>query len=83
MHNQRFDHAAAIGEVLREVMSERGVTQLELSQRVGVTQTTIWRHLDGRHDTPVGFLARICEALDTTMIDVLNRVNSRYCVVAA
>lgn len=83
MHNQKFDQAAAIGVVLREVMAEKRVTQLELSQRVGVTETTIWRHLDGRHDTPVGFLDRICEALGTSMVDVLNRVNSRYCVVAA
>ena len=55
---------------LKEVMEERGVTQLKLSEMTGIRQAAISEMVNNRRDTiNKGHLEAICKALGITSFD--------------
>lgn len=57
----------AIGARIREVRRERGITQDELSERVGVSRSAVAQWETGRAGQVTGNLSRIADALEVTV----------------
>lgn len=54
-------------EGLRRLRRERGLTQNELSTRMGVDSNTIWRWENGLRSPDLGTLRRLGKVLDCTI----------------
>lgn len=52
---------------LKRMLAERDISQAELGRLTGVTQANISLICAGKHVSGVGVLARIAEALDTSI----------------
>lgn len=52
---------------IAEYRARRGITQVQLAQEVGVTQTTISQHETGLTTPSVQVLVKIAKALDVTV----------------
>lgn len=61
------DAAAA----LRRLMRERGLSQIDLHKRLGVTEATVSRWLSRRQGMPLSTLQRICDALAVPLSAIL------------
>lgn len=64
---------------IREIRESKGVSQLELSEKSGVTRATIWRLEtgEGREATTVT-LAKIANALDVPVTDLFFDENAQH-----
>lgn len=54
-------------EIIKEIMSEQGITNAVLAKRLSVSNATIWDRLNnrkGRKDIPVSLLNEMLKALD-------------------
>lgn len=56
---------------LTRLLKERGVSQSELARRTKEARMTIWRTASGLHVPSAALLARIAEALETTLDELL------------
>ena len=56
-----------IAQNLCRILSERGLTQVQLAEMTGDTEMTISRVCRGKCTPGVGIIARIAEALDVSM----------------
>jgi putative transcriptional regulator len=69
---------------LKEIMAERGITQMELSEMTGIQQSTISRwvrsYLESVH---LETLQKICHALDVSVEDIIVEVEEGESVAAA
>ena len=55
---------APLARTILALRAERGLTQQELADKVGTTQSVIARLESGEHDARIGILNRIADALD-------------------
>lgn len=56
---------------LAKMLNEKKVSQSELARRTGEQRMTIWRTVSGLHVPSAALLARIAEALETTLDKLL------------
>jgi transcriptional regulator with XRE-family HTH domain len=62
---------ASFAERLATLLEQRGVTQLELAARVGVTRAAMSRYVSGDREPRFVTLVRIAEALDVHVDDLI------------
>ena len=60
-----------IGQFLGQVRRERGLTQEQLAQRLGVSQRTVSRWETGRNMPDISMLTALCAQLDITVAELL------------
>ena len=53
-----------IGKFISELRKEKGLTQEQLGERLGVTQKTVSRWENGRNMPDIAMLPILCEELD-------------------
>ena len=64
-----------IGQRIRELREEQGLTSTQLADMCGLTQSTISKIENGRWSASIDILSRICEALDAR-VDIIQGVES-------
>lgn len=62
-----IEHRIRIGQRLKEIRKERGMTATELAELCGLSQTTISKVENGRWSASVDILSKICEVLDARL----------------
>jgi putative transcriptional regulator len=70
------DHRSPIGvmeNILPVLRAERGLTQVELAEQVGVSRQTIISIERGRFDPSLALAFRLAEAFDTTVEAIFQR----------
>ena len=60
-----------IQEKLAEAITQSGLTQKEIAQRIGVKQTQVSCYLHGKKMPALDTLANLCVALDVDPADIL------------
>ena len=71
------DIDAIIGGALRRLRSQRGMTPAALALRSHLSELEILRYEAGKARISASVLARLCEALDTPIADLLQEGPSR------
>ncbi len=66
---------AMIGEHLKSHREVRGLTQLQLAERVGLERTSITNIERGRQKLPLHVLFEICRTIGIAVSDVLPRMD--------
>lgn len=66
------DDFLKLGYKIKYLRSKKGLSQLDLSLKTGLTTRTISRIERGTIDPKYSTLVRISEALDSKLIDLLN-----------
>lgn len=67
-----------LGLRITYILQKRGLTQKELSERVGVTQTVMSRYISGDRDPKPDMIANIATALHTTSDFLLGIENEEF-----
>lgn len=67
-----------LGLRITSILQKRGLTQKELSERVGVTQTVMSRYISGDRDPKPDMVANIATALHTTSDFLLGIENEEF-----
>lgn len=67
-----------LGLRIISILQKRGLTQKELSERVGVTQTVMSRYISGDRDPKPDMVANIATALHTTSDFLLGIENEEF-----
>ena len=71
---------------LTALLAERGMTQLELAARIGVTRAAMSRYVSGEREPRLVTLVRIAEELDVNVDDLIspasNSVDTALRIVA-
>ena len=71
MDKDRF--ATEVGERIRRIMDKRGITQEDLSESTGISQTMISRYILGKNIPGLHAADKISRALRCTVNDLLYR----------
>ena len=58
---------------LTALLAERGMTQLELAARIGVTRAAMSRYVSGEREPRLVTLVRIAEELEVTVDELISR----------
>ncbi len=66
-----------IGKFISTLRKEKGLTQEELGEQLGVTQKTISRWENGRNMPDIAMLPILCEELDITIAELMNGARSQ------
>lgn len=53
-----------IGARIKELRERKGITQVQLAEKTGYSQSNIWRIENGKYSVGLDILAVIAEALD-------------------
>lgn len=61
---------AQLGQTIRRLRAEAGITQRALALMTGMSQTYIWMVEDGSANATVGVLCRIADALGVRVADL-------------
>ena len=64
------EHAREVGATLRLLRRQRGLTAAEIGARAGMSQQSVSRIENGRHDVSFGTLERILTAMGCTLRDL-------------
>jgi len=67
-----MDWARVVGGNIRRLRTERGLSQEEVAHRVGVVTTYLGQIERGRRNPTIGVLARIANALDVRLVELIN-----------
>lgn len=70
VRSRRPPPAAGIGQRVRDLRLDRGVTQVELAKLIDVTQPMLSAYETGRRSMPHDMLAKIARALDASVDDL-------------
>lgn len=66
----------AVGRHIREVRITRGMSQIELADRIGVSHQQVYKYERGINFLCVGMLVRVAAALGTSASDILRAVRA-------
>ena len=66
-----------IGKFISALRKEKGLTQEQLGEQLGVTQKTISRWENGRNMPDIAMLPILCEELDITIAELMNGMRSQ------
>lgn len=66
-----------IGKFISELRKEKGLTQEQLGERLGVTQKTVSRWENGRNMPDIAMLPILCEELDINIAELMNGARSQ------
>jgi transcriptional regulator with XRE-family HTH domain len=69
--HSHMDEVSSFGQRLASLLAQRGVTQLELAARVGVTRAAMSRYVSGDREPRFVTLVRIAEELDVHVDELL------------
>jgi transcriptional regulator with XRE-family HTH domain len=64
-----------LGEALRDIRTQRGMTQEQLASELGVRQSTISMIEIGENSPSVELLIRIARALNVTLDSIMEELN--------
>lgn len=67
-----------LGLRITKILQKRGMTQKELSSRIGVTEAVVSRYVSGERDPKPDVLANIATALNTTSDYLLGIENEEF-----
>jgi transcriptional regulator with XRE-family HTH domain len=70
--------AKIVGEVLREVREERGISQEEFADKVGMHRTYIGMIERGKRNITVFTLIKISESFDINPEVIISRIHKKY-----
>lgn len=59
-----MDERQRIGTRIKELRERKGITQMQLAEKTGYSQSNIWRIENGKYSVGLDILAVIAEALD-------------------
>ncbi|MEV5009157.1 helix-turn-helix transcriptional regulator [Streptomyces sp. NPDC055692] len=62
-------------DALRQIRLERGLTQVQLAERVGIVHTSVSLMEHGRHKPSVTVLAALADTLGAPMDDFMTRAD--------
>lgn len=65
-----------IGKNISNILSEKRMTQRELANKVGISEVTIGRYINGNREPKGGILMDIAKALDVSVDFLLNTSES-------
>lgn len=77
---EKFPHSRehqSLLELLREAREGSGITQIELAERLGETQSFISKCERGERRLDLIELREWCRALDQSLVDILGRLERR------
>ena len=63
-----------IGARIAELRKQKGLTQEQLAEKTGFTQSNIWRVETGRYSVGIDILAKLAEALDAS-VEIIKKTN--------
>lgn len=63
-----------IGARIAELRKMKGLTQEQLAEKTGFTQSNIWRVETGRYSVGIDILAKLAEALDAS-VEIIKKTN--------
>ena len=66
---------AGIGDMVRAWREERSMTQAELAAHVGLSRASVVNIEAGRQHVPLYTLYRICQCLQTNLVELLAEVD--------
>ena len=62
----------ALGQALRMAKAKQDkLTDKMIEDRTGISKSTFGRYFRGERDITLGSLAALCDALDTTVVDIV------------
>ncbi len=64
-----------LGERLRSIRKDRGISSYQLEFLSGITQATISRIENNKHSPSIDTLLKICNALEISIIDLLFEIH--------
>lgn len=73
--NEAYVYAMVLGRVVASLRERRGMSQGELAQRVGITQSTLSRMERGQGQPDAFTLKKLAEALDVSVADLTDWVD--------
>lgn len=53
-------------EKIIAVRKEKGITQQNIADKLGITQQQYWAYEKGKNELPIRYLIEICKMLDTS-----------------
>lgn len=62
----------ALGERIKQLMKDKGLTQKVLSEKVGITQAKLSNYVNGKNYPPIDVLAQLSESLNVTIDYLVN-----------
>lgn len=74
--------ASSVGKRIAELRKRKGLSQLQLAQRLGVTSVTVSRYELGRRQLTTATLDRIAEALNVSIAELVKRSGDQHPGVA-
>lgn len=81
--NEERKANAALGKRIALLRKQRGFTQVELAERLGVIQSVISSYEVGRVRPSPEAIVKICESLDLTADQLLGRAKTSKAIVGA
>jgi len=63
-----------IGVRISELRKAKGLTQEQLAEKTGFTQSNIWRVETGKYSVGIDILAKLAEALDAS-VEIIKKTN--------
>jgi len=70
---RRLEPQEALGQVVRELRTDRGLTQRQLGQAADVNETWVSHIEAGRTNPAWGTVARLAAALDVSIAEIAQR----------
>ena len=67
--------AQILNERIKELLSERRISKAEISEKLGIGYSTLWRRLNGERGINVDFLIQLASVLGTTASYLLGETN--------
>lgn len=64
---QKEEYAKAFGEHLKNLLKEKGMTQVELARRAGVTEASVSRYISGQRSPRITQAYRMAWAIGIDM----------------
>ena len=76
-HHESKDDIRALGERLAALRKDRGFTQVELAERLGVSQNAVSEYENGKSRLSATMLRKIADTIGVSSDEILGRKNFR------